>query len=128
VSSGSRFDVRERRCAAIRAAIDALVQQGRKVSFPAVAQIVGIKPSTIHNCYKVEAIEIRRRAGLKSVPEVERLRQEIAELVSANQGHVKTIDDLRRDVARLASVNEALRRQRAIDIGVATGKVTRLRE
>jgi DNA-binding Lrp family transcriptional regulator len=118
--------VRAARSEAIREALASLVRDGKPVSFAEIARMVGISPAAIHNRYKVEAQKIREAAGLVSDPEVQRLRDQVAQLIEEKREHVKTIDELRALVTSLASVNEALRRQRAIDVAVASGKVTRL--
>lgn len=91
-----------------------------------VARDVGVTPALIHNRYPDIAHRLRglarkdpgsRRQDEQSLLDAERLR---------TTGLRAEVEELRRPVRALASVNEALRRELAVQSAMVSGKVVPL--
>lgn len=93
---------------ALSKAIDDSLSRSDKMSISAIARIVGVTPSLIHNTYPDIAARIRMLVG-KSV-RVQRDSQRLALTLEKEKNKLLRSEllELKRDFAKLASVNQLL--------------------
>ena len=105
----------------LRDALVRLQSEGGHPSISALAREVGVSPALIHNRYPDVAEALRASQDPLRTSEPLRMALEAERLT--NRDLRAEIDELRRQVRALASVNEALRREAAVEIAIAGGKV-----
>lgn len=121
-----RVRSREQTAADLWAAVERLQSNEGMPTIADVARDVGVTPALIHNRYPDIADRLRglarkdpgsRRQDEQSLLDAERLR---------TTGLRAEVEELRRQVRALASVNEALRRELAVQSAMVSGKVVPL--
>lgn len=108
---------------ALQRAIHQLQGRGEPVSFTAVAQLVGVTPSLIHNTYPDIADEIREINGASPEAQRDEARKEVASLRKSNEILRTERDSALDDNRKLASMNESLRFELARLRGLIDGTV-----
>lgn len=111
---------------ALNLAFEQLQSRGEKLSISGLARAAGVSASLIHNRYPILAERVRSATG----KDVRSQRDEKEKLLVQEQLKNKDlrteIDDLRKKIIDLASINESLRMELALQLALATGKVSKL--
>jgi hypothetical protein len=130
-ASGAAADRRprnkEKTLEELRYAMLRIKNRGGSLSVTAVANEVGIAPSTIHKVYPSVADEIREATGRGRVEQRDEAKAGLAEAKSKIRELREEVSQLEADLARIASLNETLTYENATLAAQLTGKVTKIK-